>query len=232
MIKNSNYQDFLKLIAIVTMIIDHVGVYFFPETTELRVIGRYSMPIFGFFVGYNFKNSINFSILLYGSMLYLISTIFIWKDFTQANILISLFLGQVYLFYFQNHFKTLTKGWLHFIMLVTFFPFTVYFFDYGSLIIVIIVMGYMVKIKSVNINIAACSVAFVSLFHTAVAFSNFNNIDFFLSLLVAIALWLSIAHSQFETEIPFNVKVISRHSMLIYFTHILIVQFVWRYYVY
>ena len=117
-------------------------------------------------------------------------------------------------------------------MLVTFFPFTVYFFDYGSLIIVIIVMGYMVKIKSVNINIAACSVAFVSLFHTAVAFSNFNNIDFFLSLLVAIALWLSIAHSQFETEIPFNVKVISRHSMLIYFTHILIVQFVWRYYVY
>jgi len=232
MIKNSNYQDFLKLIAIVTMIIDHVGGYFFPEITELRVIGRYSMPIFGFFVGYNFKNSINFSILLYGSILYIISAVFIWHNFIQANILISLFLGQVYLFYFQNHFKTLTKGWLHFIMLVTFFPFTVYFFDYGSLIIGIIVMGYMVKIKSVNINIAACSVVFVSLFHTAVAFSNFNNIDFFLSFLVVIALWLSIAHSQFETEIPFNVKVISRHSMLIYFIHVLIAQFVWRYYVY
>jgi hypothetical protein len=214
------------------MIIDHVGGYFFPEITELRVIGRYSMPIFGFFVGYNFKNSINFSILLYGSILYIISAVFIWHNFIQANILILLFLGQVYLFYFQNHFKTLTEGWLHFIMLVTFFPFTVYFFDYGSLIIGIIVMGYMVKIKSVNINIAACSIAFVSLFHTAVAFSNFNNIDFFLSFLVVIALWLSIAHSQFETEIPFNVKMISRHSMLIYFIHVLIAQFVWRYYVY
>ena len=232
MAKNSNYQDLLKLIAIISMIIDHLGLYFFPEIIELRVVGRYAMPIFGFFVGYNFKNSINFSILLYGSVLYLVSTIFIYHHFIQANILISLFLGQLYLFLFQEHFKVLTKGWLHFVMLVSFFPFTFYFIDYGSLIIGIIVIGYMVKVKSININVAAFVVAFASLLHTTMIFSSFGNIGLFLSFLVVTTVCLSIAHSHFETELPFNVKVISRHSMLIYFTHILIVQFVWRYYVY
>ena len=75
--KQTNYQDLLKLGAIVTMVVDHLGGYFFPEMMALRVVGRYAMPIFGFFVGYNFKNSVNFYILFYGVILYLVSTIFI-----------------------------------------------------------------------------------------------------------------------------------------------------------
>jgi hypothetical protein len=51
MVKQSNYQDLLKLIAIFVMVVDHLGVYFFPDITTLRIIGRYAMPIFGFFVG-------------------------------------------------------------------------------------------------------------------------------------------------------------------------------------
>ena len=47
---NSNQ---LKIIAIVTMIIDHIGYYFQPEINEyiyyiLRAIGRISMPLFAF----------------------------------------------------------------------------------------------------------------------------------------------------------------------------------------
>ncbi len=232
MVKNSNYQDLLKLIAIFTMFVDHIGFFFFPEIMELRVIGRYAMPIFGFFVGYNFKNSINFSILLYGLILYLISVLFIWQYFIQANILISIFVGQVYLFYFQDHFKNLTKGCFHFVVLLAFFPFTNDFFDYGSIMIGIIVIGYMVKIQSINTNIASCAIIFISFFHTVVTFSSFfSNIDFFLFLLVLSAIWISIFHSNFETEISFNIKIITRHSMLIYFVHILIIQFVWWYYV-
>lgn len=80
MVKQSNYQDLLKLIAIFTMVVDHLGVYFFPDITTLRMIGRYAMPIFGFFVGYNFKNSINFHILLYGVGLYLTDFIVLGLD--------------------------------------------------------------------------------------------------------------------------------------------------------
>lgn len=41
------YRDILKVIAIITMIIDHIGYYLLPDNLWLRVIGRVAMPIFG-----------------------------------------------------------------------------------------------------------------------------------------------------------------------------------------
>ncbi len=40
----------LKMIAMVTMVFDHVGDNFFPEQTWMRIIGRMAFPIFAFFV--------------------------------------------------------------------------------------------------------------------------------------------------------------------------------------
>ena len=37
--------DFLKLIAIVSMLIDHIGSVFFPEVRVLRWIGRLAFPV-------------------------------------------------------------------------------------------------------------------------------------------------------------------------------------------
>lgn len=39
-------QSLLKLVAILTMIVDHLGVVFFPGTLWLRVIGRIAFPLF------------------------------------------------------------------------------------------------------------------------------------------------------------------------------------------
>ncbi len=38
----------IKTVAMVTMVIDHVGAIFFPGVTELRVIGRIAFPLFCF----------------------------------------------------------------------------------------------------------------------------------------------------------------------------------------
>lgn len=40
----------LKIIAIITMIIDHVGLLLFPQYAILRIIGRVSFPIFCFLI--------------------------------------------------------------------------------------------------------------------------------------------------------------------------------------
>ena len=43
---NTN-TNFLKIIAMVAMVIDHIGAIFFPNFLELRVIGRLAFPLYG-----------------------------------------------------------------------------------------------------------------------------------------------------------------------------------------
>ncbi|MCQ2570814.1 MAG: conjugal transfer protein TraX [Candidatus Saccharibacteria bacterium] len=50
----------LQIIAIVTMVIDHVGCYFFPEQLWLRAIGRMAFPIFAFLLVEGFKHTRSF----------------------------------------------------------------------------------------------------------------------------------------------------------------------------
>ncbi len=52
----------LKVIAIVTMVIDHVGLYFFPQVLVFRMIGRLAFPLFAYLIAngavhtHNIKN--------------------------------------------------------------------------------------------------------------------------------------------------------------------------------
>ena len=41
----------LKIIAVVTMTVDHIGAYLLPDIVFLRIIGRISFPLFAFMVG-------------------------------------------------------------------------------------------------------------------------------------------------------------------------------------
>jgi len=47
----------LKMIAAVTMLIDHVGYIFFPQYVLLRIIGRISFPIFAFLIVEGFMHT-------------------------------------------------------------------------------------------------------------------------------------------------------------------------------
>ena len=40
----------LKIIAVVSMLFDHIGAYFFPEILAFRIIGRLAFPIFAFMI--------------------------------------------------------------------------------------------------------------------------------------------------------------------------------------
>ncbi len=44
----------LKIIAVVTMLVDHVGFLFFPEEEIFRIIGRISFPLFAFLIAEGF----------------------------------------------------------------------------------------------------------------------------------------------------------------------------------
>ena len=120
----------LKIIAIVAMIIDHVGYYFqsflpHPLYTIFRITGRIAMPIFvysvvqGFFHTKNFKEYLKrISILaivtqLSISMLGILNIYFV-KDYIvtaykHGNILFSFSLGLILLYFIHN--KIVIKKW-------------------------------------------------------------------------------------------------------------------------
>jgi len=52
-------SDFLKLIALCAMVLDHIGFYLLPELVELRAIGRIAFPIFAYqlTIGYSMTSS-------------------------------------------------------------------------------------------------------------------------------------------------------------------------------
>ena len=53
-------NDFLKAFAMATMLIDHIGLMFFPEMMIFRTIGRMAFPIFAYFIacGYDYTSSL------------------------------------------------------------------------------------------------------------------------------------------------------------------------------
>jgi len=51
----ANSHDWLKAIAIILMVIDHTGVYFFPDDYIYRFIGRFSFPMFFFLIGFTYQ---------------------------------------------------------------------------------------------------------------------------------------------------------------------------------
>lgn len=49
----------MQWIAMITMLIDHIGAVFYPEVTELRIIGRIAFPIYAFAVYIGYKHTRN-----------------------------------------------------------------------------------------------------------------------------------------------------------------------------
>lgn len=50
--KEITSYDLLKAAAVLLMIVDHIGYYFYPEDLWFRAVGRLCVPIWFFFVGY------------------------------------------------------------------------------------------------------------------------------------------------------------------------------------
>jgi hypothetical protein len=92
----NNYQ--IKLLAALFMVIDHVGVVFFPETAALRVIGRLSFPLFAWLLAEGERHTRNFRqyllrLLVLGALSQPIYQIAL--SGTYINILLTLSLGLV-----------------------------------------------------------------------------------------------------------------------------------------
>ncbi len=89
-------QNMLKVIALVTMTIDHVGYFIFPEIRELRIIGRMAYPIFTYLFAISYRYTHNRNALLLRLTVFALvghALIYLAGDTTFYNILFLFILG-------------------------------------------------------------------------------------------------------------------------------------------
>lgn len=225
----SNYQDLLKCFAILMMIIDHLGLYIFLENNTLRLIGRLAMPIFGFFAGYNFKGTPKLKILILGIILYIITTL-LFKNFTTLNILISIFLGQCYIYSYSAQLVNIKHNYLKIFILLLLSLVTTPLFDYGTLVIAVMVLGYIVNNSPKDLKVAVLlSVIFAML--TSMVLFDFSNWQVIVLVLFIILEYLIMTIKNFNDKIYLNINIISRNSLYIYLVHLIILQYIFVRYV-
>ena len=57
--RNTHRNDILKLLAFVTMLIDHIGYMYFPDEIIFRIIGRLAFPIFAYQIALGYSKTSN-----------------------------------------------------------------------------------------------------------------------------------------------------------------------------
>lgn len=89
------------MIALVTMLIDHIGFIFYPDMIALRVIGRIAFPIYCFLLVQGFLHTSNLKkymvrmgvFALLSEVPFDLARAGYWLDLSRQNVFITLFLG-------------------------------------------------------------------------------------------------------------------------------------------
>jgi len=134
-------SNLIKLLAVVLMVVDHVGVVFFPQLFFLRIIGRLAFFLFAYqlAVGYiHTKDLKKYFLRLLG--IGLISQIpYHFANPWEPNIFFTLCLGLLAIFSFDRLKVYLSTPLIGLICIVA-----EYFrFDYGALGILVILLSYL-----------------------------------------------------------------------------------------
>lgn len=106
----------LKLIAIISMAVDHVGAILYPDIIVFRIIGRLAFPIFAFLLVEGFFNTKSVSKYALRLLVFaLISEVpfdiaFTGKilEFTHQNVMFTLLLGLIVVYLCEKY-----KKWFH-----------------------------------------------------------------------------------------------------------------------
>ncbi len=98
-------DDSLKIIGIIAMIIDHVGIIFFPQVSILRIIGRLVFPIFAFGIvtGYKYTSNVDkyfWRIFWFGVLSQIPFMLSIGSY--DLNIMFSLSLGLLFIYFWDT----------------------------------------------------------------------------------------------------------------------------------
>lgn len=175
--------DLLKTAAVVLMIIDHIGMFFFPDIMAFRIIGRLSAPIWLFLIGFAKTREITLP-LMFGALI-LIGTQTLTTgsplplDILVTIMLVRLTIDKVAPIMLRNT-QTL---YMATIALMVVGMVTILLFDYGAVALLPAILGYCCRRKklfpsrrSVITIMLSCCFGYVFVQSFVVSFNELRDI--------------------------------------------------------
>ncbi len=201
----------IKLIAAITMLIDHIGAILFPKYEFLRLIGRVSMPLFGYCIARGFyysekkgslkrylKNLFIFSVI--SQIPFTFVSILIFNEF-ELNIGFVWFLSVIFLIAMRKIKLPLNgKNFVYILMIISIFLFCKFVpMDYGFYALLFPVIFYYFIYKNKNYLYLIISSFFVYIYYifsSLIPICIKNKIDL-INLLIINGQYYSILSSFF-----------------------------------
>ncbi|MBS0288390.1 MAG: hypothetical protein JSR17_13930 [Proteobacteria bacterium] len=233
--KSFNTHDFIKVVAIFIMVIDHVGYYLLANDPWFRMIGRIGLPMWYFLIGYVNKLRINYFLIGYGIILSFTDT-FLMQT-VWFNVLLTFIVCQVLLHYFPvERISTLWRA-IFFLLLLPINALLYSHVEYGVLGIFLVYSARMVAIKDPQAAFWLALAHLVFFVWQIIAFPYLiqPKLLYPFAFLTLGVYFLLLFYKQRVWSCPqfllFPMLFISRYSLHIYFYHLIALQLIWVLYI-
>lgn len=222
----------LKIIAIITMLIDHIGAVLFPSILIFRIIGRISFPIFGFLIVQGALHTKNKSKYLTRLLLFALISEIPYDlafskslfDFKNQNIFFTLSLALVGIFLIKrmkeekNYIET--TSWIFVLLALA----KVINVDYSYIGVLFIIMMYVLRKNNVSM-LLALSLSFVFMSLEPILGKGFNPI-YLLSLFAIFSVVPIYFYNGKKGKMP---KVAQMGFYLFYPIHLIVLYVISQY---
>ncbi len=227
-----NTQDLWKCLALITMVIDHVGAFLYQDELWLRVIGRVAFPIWFFLAGYRTNFSLRADVALGAALMILLDVLTGWSllplDILWNYLCTVFLLGLI-------HKKQLLKQepWSVVIACAVFLPVSFIFLNYGLMGLVFALCGYMMRHAYAKPYVNGAMAA-AAMLHAAI---EVNTLDYVLiqQLCVAAVIGVTVFGLRHFSRRDVSgapvfagavTKHISRHALHYYVLHLWMIQWI------
>ena len=238
-IDRPNFYDYLKIVALITMIIDHLWYYVFPEYSFLRVVWRIAFPIFLFLVWFSWSYKRRRDIPTIGLLLRWFSYCFYKKYWfwpSDANILIWITISRFFINIINK------SNWRRAILISIFFiiiyPLLNKYVDYWSLSFFFVIRWRIARFHKKYfflwiIPLVWCIINSINVFDFWFKRWDYKYlfiICFMFFIFYLLSFVLSKENINLQTWKKWRDSLIlffSKHALSIYWIHIVILCFMW-----
>jgi|GEM_PF-205973 len=240
---NLTSYDLLKTIAILLMVIDHIGAYFYPDEAWFRILGRLCVPIWFFLIGYARSRDLSLKALA-GAGILLVGSMMAGEHLLPVSILVTLMIGRNFIDSWMGAGRRGGEALagLFFLLLLLSVP-TGMAFEYGTLGFLFTVFGAMCRYTQDKGEQISAKYKREMLFYAAASFAAFTMMQAapmpslsgiqFIALCAGIVIIYFFLHRFRPAELPNITKALpgffvatlqftGRRTLEIYVVHLLL----------